>query len=160
MGQFFIDILNSASRILQCWSYYVISIAVFCFQNLICLLFIFAYQVFIDPTFSGIFVCGPLQSFVVNVCTLLFGRCPNRVSRSLVLIQSCNQRYPPLAKRAAPVSLNQNFDPTNCLRNQLGVVGIFTNCRCNWTTKDCIGPQTNMPNNVGSITTWSAKIIM
>ena len=22
---------------------------------------------FIDPTFSGIFVCGPLQSFVVNV---------------------------------------------------------------------------------------------
>ena len=38
-------------------------------QNLICLLFIFADQVFIDPTFSGIFVCGPLQSFVVNVCT-------------------------------------------------------------------------------------------
>ena len=36
----------------------------------ICLLFIFADQVFIDPTFSGIFVCGPLQSFVVNVCTL------------------------------------------------------------------------------------------
>ena len=27
-------------------------------------------QVFIDPTFSGIFVCGPLQSFVVNVCTI------------------------------------------------------------------------------------------
>ena len=60
-------------------------------QNLICLLFIFADQVFIDPTFSGIFVCGPLQSFVVNVCTLLFGRRPNRVSRSLVLIQSCNR---------------------------------------------------------------------
>ena len=37
--------------------------------NFICLLFIFADQVFIDPTFSGIFVCGPLQSFVVNVCT-------------------------------------------------------------------------------------------
>ena len=47
-----------------------ISIAVFCLQNLICLLFIFADQVFIDPTFFGIFVCGPLQSFVVNVCTL------------------------------------------------------------------------------------------
>ena len=30
--------------------------------------FIFADQVFIDPTFSGIFVCGPLQSFAVNVC--------------------------------------------------------------------------------------------
>ena len=30
----------------------------------------FADQVFIDPTFFGIFVCGPLQSFVVNVFTL------------------------------------------------------------------------------------------
>ena len=39
--------------------------------NLICLLFIFADQVFIDPTFLGIFVCGPLQSFVVNVCAIL-----------------------------------------------------------------------------------------
>ena len=33
-------------------------------------LFIFADQVFIDPTFFGIFVCTSLQSFVVNVCTL------------------------------------------------------------------------------------------
>ena len=47
-----------------------ISIAVFCLQNLLCLLFIFADQVFIDPPFFGIFVCGPLQSFVVYVCTL------------------------------------------------------------------------------------------
>ena len=47
----------------------VYGIAVFCLQNLICLLFIFADQVFIDPTFFGIFVCGPLQSLVVNVCT-------------------------------------------------------------------------------------------
>ena len=45
----------------------VYGIAAFCLQNLICLLFIFADQVFIDPTFFGIFVCGPLQSFVVNV---------------------------------------------------------------------------------------------
>ena len=30
---------------------------------------IFADQVFIDPTFFGIFVWGPLQSLVVNVCT-------------------------------------------------------------------------------------------
>ena len=30
----------------------------------------FADQVFIDPTFLGILVCGPLQSFVVNVFTL------------------------------------------------------------------------------------------
>jgi len=42
-------------------------IAVFCLQHLICLLVIFADQVVIDPTFFGIFVCGPLQSFVVNV---------------------------------------------------------------------------------------------
>jgi len=28
------------------------------------------------------------------------------------------------------------------------------------TTRDCKGPQTNMPKNVGSIMTWSAKIIM
>ena len=27
-------------------------------------------DIFIDPTFFGIFVCGPLQSLVVNVCTL------------------------------------------------------------------------------------------
>ena len=26
------------------------------------------------------------------------------------------------------------------------------------TTKDCKGPQTNMPENAGSINTWSAKI--
>ena len=28
-------------------------------------------SVFKDPTFFGIFVCGPLQSFVVNVCAVL-----------------------------------------------------------------------------------------
>ena len=27
-------------------------------------------DIFVDPTFFGIFVCGPLQSLVVNVCTL------------------------------------------------------------------------------------------
>ena len=59
-----VDVLHSK------FSRSTISIAVFCLQNLICLLFIFADQVFIDPTFFGIFVCGPLQSFVVNVCTL------------------------------------------------------------------------------------------
>ena len=32
-------------------------------------LFIFSDQDFIDPTFFDIFVCGPLQSFVVNVCS-------------------------------------------------------------------------------------------
>ena len=39
-----------------------ISIAVFCLQNLICLLVIFAGQIFIDPMFFG--------TFVINVCTL------------------------------------------------------------------------------------------
>ena len=57
-----VDVLQSS------FSRSTISIAVFCLQNLICLLVIFADQVFIDPTFLGIFVCGPLQSFVVNVC--------------------------------------------------------------------------------------------
>ena len=56
-----VDVLQSQ------FSRSTISTAVFCLQNLICLLFIFADQVFIDPTFFGIFVCGPLQSFVVNV---------------------------------------------------------------------------------------------
>ena len=54
--------LRNMDKIIQ----YSISIAVFCLQNLICLLVIFADQVFIDPSFLGIFVYGPLQSFVVN----------------------------------------------------------------------------------------------
>ena len=33
---------------------------------------ILADQVFIDPAFFGTFVCGLLQSFMVNVCTLSF----------------------------------------------------------------------------------------
>ena len=41
---------------------------------------IFADQVFIDPTLFGIFVCGPLQSFVVNVSIL--GRCLSLAFRS------------------------------------------------------------------------------
>ena len=32
---------------------------------------IFADQVFIDPAFFSIFVCGPLQSLVVNVCIII-----------------------------------------------------------------------------------------
>ena len=56
-----VDVLQSQ------FSRSTISTAVFCLQNLICLLFIFADQVFIDPTFFGIFVCGPMQSLVVNV---------------------------------------------------------------------------------------------
>ena len=42
-----------------------------CLQNLICLHCFFADQAFIDPTFFGIFVRGPLQSFMVNVCIII-----------------------------------------------------------------------------------------
>ena len=56
-----VDILNSASTLQHC----SILLAEF---NVYFSLFIFADQVFMDPTFSGIFVCGPLQSFMVNVC--------------------------------------------------------------------------------------------
>ena len=47
-----------------------ISIAVFCLQNLICLLVIFAGQIFMDPTFFGIFVCNPLCSMFVLYFTI------------------------------------------------------------------------------------------
>ena len=44
------------------------NVAIFSSFNFLCNFFY--YQVFIDPTFFGICVFGPLQSFVVNVCTL------------------------------------------------------------------------------------------
>ena len=56
-----VDVLQSK------FSRSTISIAVFCLQNLICLHCYFCWS---DPTFFGIFVCGPLQSFMVNVCTM------------------------------------------------------------------------------------------
>ena len=34
------------------------------------------------------------------------------------LFETCNQIFPPLAKRVAPVSLYQNVVPTKCLRSQ------------------------------------------
>ena len=37
--------------------------------SMFCIHFCWSAWVFIDPTFYGTFVCGPLQSFVVNVCT-------------------------------------------------------------------------------------------
>ena len=43
------------------------SMEVFHTGNLICLHYYFCWS---GPTFFGIFICGPLQSFVVNVCTL------------------------------------------------------------------------------------------
>ena len=37
------------------------------------------------------------------------------------VIKNCSQRFPPVARRVAPVSLYQNIVPTECLRNQLGM---------------------------------------
>ena len=50
------------------------------------LLLIFADQVFIDPTFFGIFVCGPLQSFLVNVCNSVFAKSVGRLQLKGALI--------------------------------------------------------------------------
>ena len=36
-------------------------------HSLLVYIIIFADQVVIDPTFFGIFVCGPMQSFVVQL---------------------------------------------------------------------------------------------
>ena len=47
------------------------------------------------------------------------------------LFKNCNQRFPPLAKQVAQVSLYQNIVPTKCLRNQLGMVRDVTIGRCN-----------------------------
>ena len=48
-----------------------------------------------------------------------------------LLFENYNQRCPPLPKRAAQVSLYQNFDPTECVPNQPGMVSVSTVCRCN-----------------------------
>ena len=58
---YYVDILNSELQYSACRIYYDYII-------------IFADQVFIDfidPRFFGIFVCGPFQSLVVNVCNLV-----------------------------------------------------------------------------------------
>ena len=60
-GTVAIDLFRCRVDVLQSsFSRGTISIAVFCLQNLICLLVIFADQVTIDPTFCDIFVCDPL----------------------------------------------------------------------------------------------------
>ena len=58
--------------------------------------------------------------------------------------------------------------PNHALRSALGtdhlIFGYEFFCQHHYlqvqtlTTKDCKGPQTNMPENVGSIKTWSAKM--
>ena len=57
-----------------------------------------------------------------------------------LLLENCNQRFLPLAKRVAPVSLYQNIYPTKCLRNQLGIVRSVTIGRCNWCSLTSAGP--------------------
>ena len=57
-----------------------------------------------------------------------------------LLFKNCNQRFPPLAKRVAPVSLYQNIVPTKCLRNQLGMVRSITIGRFNWCSLTSASP--------------------
>ena len=56
------------------------------------------------------------------------------------MFENCNQRFPPLAKQVAPVSLYQNIVPTKCLRNQLGMVRSITIGRCNWYSLTSASP--------------------
>ena len=57
-----------------------------------------------------------------------------------LLFENSNQRFPPLAKQVAPVSLYQNFVPTKCLRTQLGMVQSITIGRCNWCSLASASP--------------------
>ena len=57
-----------------------------------------------------------------------------------LLFENCNQRFPPLAKRVAPVCLYQNIDPTKCLRHQLGMIRGVTIGRCNWCSLTSASP--------------------
>ena len=55
--------------------------------------------------------------------------------------ENCNQRFPPLAKRAAPVFLYKKIDPTKCLRNQLGMVRNVTIGWCSWFSLTSVSPK-------------------
>ena len=69
-----IDPENQTKTWTKSYNNHRISIAVFCLQTLLCLLVIFADQVFIDPPFLGIFVYGPLHSFTVLCIPYATGR--------------------------------------------------------------------------------------
>ena len=58
-----------------------------------------------------------------------------------VLFENCNQRFSPLAKPAAPVSLYKKVDPKKCLRNQLGMVRSLTIGRCSWSSLTNASPS-------------------
>ena len=85
------------------------------------------------------------KSFVIfkHIFQKLWLKISSRKSRDRprpLLFENCNQRCPPLAKRVAQVSLNQNFDSTKCLRNVLGMLGILKICRCNWCSLTTASP--------------------
>ena len=86
------------------------SIAVFRLQNLKCLLVIFADQIFVDPTFFSMFVCGPLQSFTVNVCTFLrrFFSYFHELLHIKIFSVKKNNQYSSLQLRHAARRLNEN----------------------------------------------------
>ena len=67
----------------------------------------------------------------------------SRVRPRPLFLKNCNQRFEPLAKRVALVSLYQNIDPTKCLRNQLGMRRNVTTGRCNWRPLISASPHLN-----------------
>ena len=67
----------------------------------------------------------------------------SRVRPRPLFLKNCNQRFEPLAKRVALVSLYQNIDPTKCLRNQLGMRRNVTIGRCNWRPLISASPHLN-----------------
>ena len=56
------------------------------------------------------------------------------------MFENWNQRFPPLAKQVAPLSLYQNIVPTKCLQNQLGMVRSLTIGRSNWCSLTSASP--------------------
>ena len=58
-----------------------------------------------------------------------------------LLFENCNQRFSPLAKRAAPVSLYKKVDPKKCLRNQLEMVRSLTIGWCSWSSLTKASPS-------------------
>ena len=58
-----------------------------------------------------------------------------------LLFENCNQRFSPLAKRAAPVSLYKKVDPKKCLRDQLGMVRSVTTGCCSWSSLTKVSPS-------------------
>ena len=58
-----------------------------------------------------------------------------------LLFENCNQRFSPLARRAAPVSQYKKVDPKECLRNQPGIVRSVTIGWCSWSSLTNASPS-------------------